>query len=214
MGESSDVIAVCCAKFILYIPFIVIVILVWTNWGNYPEFGLNSLTVSNLNISGSEISGIWDVEFLAKSPDFLYTNNYPQPTLSVYYQNQELLLENFLPGIHLPKKKTISYRVNTLAMATSIQNKGVADAIANDWSQQKVVSFTVTLQAASSPHNWHPLTANVVCARIKVGFSSSSQGTMLQESSANNKKTHHRQAFTRCSTNFLGPSPYLFMVMD
>ncbi|OMO76231.1 hypothetical protein COLO4_25623 [Corchorus olitorius] len=158
--------------------------------GNNPKFGLNSLSVTNLNISGSEIIGIWDVEFLAKNPGFLYTNNYPQPTLSIYYQNQQLLLEEYLPRIHVPKKTTISYRVNDLAMATSIQNKGVADAIANDWSQQKVVAFTVKLQTAD-------LNIVLVCARIKVGFSSSSaQGTMLQESSANN------QAFTRCSIDY------------
>ncbi|OMO74928.1 hypothetical protein CCACVL1_16410 [Corchorus capsularis] len=185
------------------IGVIVYAILIGINFKNYPKFGLNSLSVSNLNISGSEISGIWDIEFLAKSPDFLYTKNYPQPTLTVYYKNQPLL-EKFLPGIHIPKKTTISYRVNTLAMATSIQNKAVADAIANEWSQQKVVAFTVKLQAPS-PHNANKLTLSVVCAGIKVGFSSNStssnsQGTLLQESSANNKNTH-LQAFTRCSNN-------------
>ncbi|OMO92412.1 hypothetical protein COLO4_17590 [Corchorus olitorius] len=165
------------------------------NEGNNPKFGLNSLSVSNLNISGSEITGIWDVEFLAKSPDFLYANNYPQPSLSVYYKNQQLLLEEYLPGIHVPKKTTISYRVNALTMATSIQDKAVADALANDWSQQKVVAFTVKLRS-----NLNRLTVSVVCARIKVGFSSSSQGTgtLLQDSSADT----HRQAFTRCSTDY------------
>ncbi|OMO74923.1 hypothetical protein CCACVL1_16405 [Corchorus capsularis] len=173
------------------------------NFGNNPKFGLNSLTVTNLNISRSEITGIWDVEFLAKSPDFLYTNNYPHPTLAVYYQNQQLLSEEYLPRIHVPKKTTISYRVNALAMATSIEDKGVADAIANEWSQQKAVAFTVTLQATPSPSNENGLiTVNVVCAGIKVGFSSSSsQGTLLQESSAN--KDTHRQAFTRCSNNYV-----------
>ncbi|OMP09226.1 hypothetical protein COLO4_05683, partial [Corchorus olitorius] len=90
--------------------------------------------------------------------------------------------------------KTISYRVNALAMVTSIQDKVVADAIANEWSQQKVVAFTMKLQAPS-PHNANKLTVNVVCVGIKVGFSSnstssSSQGTLLQESSANNKNAH------------------------
>ncbi|OMO74929.1 hypothetical protein CCACVL1_16411 [Corchorus capsularis] len=167
------------------------------NDGNNPKFGLNSLSVSNLSISGSKISGIWDVEFLAKNPDFLYTHNYPHPTLAIYYQNQPLLVEEYLPRIRIPKKKTISYGVNALAMA--IQNKGtVADAIANQWSQQKVVAFTVRLQATSSPSDENGLNVNVVCARIKIGFSSSSQGTLLQESSANT----HRQAFTRCSNDY------------
>ncbi|OMO59333.1 hypothetical protein CCACVL1_24908, partial [Corchorus capsularis] len=78
----------------------------------------------------------------------------------VYYKNrhQQLLLEEILPGIRVPKKATISYRVNALAMATSIQNKGVADAIANDWPQQKVVAFTVKLQAIPSPSNRKRLT--------------------------------------------------------
>ncbi|OMO74927.1 hypothetical protein CCACVL1_16409 [Corchorus capsularis] len=186
--------------FFILIILAIVALCVWgilelSNLGNNPKFGLNSLSVSNLNISGSEITGIWDVEFLAKSPDFLYTNNYPRATLAVYYQNQQLLLGKKLPRIHLPKKTTISYRVNALAMATSIQDKGVADAIANEWSQQKVVAFTVTLQATDE----NGLIVNVVCARIKVGFSSSSsQGTLLQESSANT----HRQAFSRCSNDY------------
>ncbi|OMO74924.1 hypothetical protein CCACVL1_16406 [Corchorus capsularis] len=195
----------CVAIIVIIIVFVFRILFAINKWNN-PKFGLNSLSVSNFNISGSEISGIWDVEFLAKSPDFLFTNNYPHPTLAVYYQNQQLLLGKKLPRIHLPRKKTISYRVNALAMATSIQDKGVADAIANEWSQQKVVAFTVTLQPIS-PHNGHRWIVNVVCAHVKVGFSSnstssSSQGTLLPESSANNKNTH-RQAFTRCSNTYL-----------
>ncbi|OMO74816.1 hypothetical protein CCACVL1_16453 [Corchorus capsularis] len=181
-------------------------ILEMINCGNNPRFGLNSLSVSNLNISGPEVTGIWDVEFLAKSPDFLHANNYFHPALSVYYKNQQLLLEEYLPRIHVPKKTTISYRVNALAMATSIQDKAVADAIAKDWSQQKLVSFTVKLRST----NEIGLIVKVVCARIKVGFSSnstssSSQGTLLPESSANT----YRQAFTRCSTGYHVKIPHL-----
>ncbi|OMO71987.1 hypothetical protein CCACVL1_18005 [Corchorus capsularis] len=33
-----------------------------------PEFGLNSLSVSQFNISGSEITANWDVGFVAKKP--------------------------------------------------------------------------------------------------------------------------------------------------
>ncbi|OMO88763.1 hypothetical protein CCACVL1_08219 [Corchorus capsularis] len=45
-----------------------IVVAILGDIGNNPKFGLNSLSVTNLNISGSEITGIWDVEFLAKKP--------------------------------------------------------------------------------------------------------------------------------------------------
>ncbi|OMP01460.1 hypothetical protein COLO4_11845 [Corchorus olitorius] len=152
-----------------------------------PEFGLKCLSVSEFNISGSEITANWDAEFLIR-------NNrgptlYRYLLLSVFYKDQpisEAVLGQ--PFRLLPKTMGSNYIAHTVALSKRIENQVVADAIARDWSQG-VLAFTVRLLH----DNDRPVRfLNVTCADVKVGFSNhSTHGTSMFT---------NQQVFSLCST--------------
>ncbi|OMO90328.1 late embryogenesis abundant hydroxyproline-rich glycoprotein [Corchorus olitorius] len=167
-----------------------------------PKFGLTSLSVSKFNISGSEITAEWDVEFRVRNPNRVWTYWFDHPIVSVYYRDQLVSELELFPQIMLPKKTTKSYVGKTVAVGKRIEDREVAEAILRDWSEKGVVAFTTKL--VKTDNNFTSL--EVRCVDVAVGFSSSRQeGTMLLQIYNNNNSNNHsdyhlQQAFTRCST--------------
>ncbi|KAK8651593.1 hypothetical protein V6N13_141191 [Hibiscus sabdariffa] len=150
-----------------------------------PEFGLSSLSVSSFNISGSQITAVWEVDFFStKASDCWYYDN---AVVSVFYQDR-LLSETPPPRINV-STETEYFTTYVVALAKGIKDPCVVNDIARDWSVSGVVAFTVRLLGTSyvSYGGFCVIDSilNVTCPDIKVGFSnrSSSHGTMLVQHS-------------------------------
>ncbi|KAK8545920.1 hypothetical protein V6N13_067167 [Hibiscus sabdariffa] len=165
-----------------------------------PEFGLNSLSVSSFNISGSQITAIWEVGFFStKASECWYYNN---AVASVFYEDR-LLSESPVPRVDV-STETESFTTYVVALAKGIEDPRVAEDIARNWSVSGVVAFTVRLFGASyvrcGDFRVIDNVLNVTCPDIKVGFSnrSSSHGTLVVQHSPN--ITRDEEAVNRCST--------------
>ncbi|KAK8620696.1 hypothetical protein V6N13_067162 [Hibiscus sabdariffa] len=165
-----------------------------------PEFGLNSLSVSSFNISGSQITAVWEVDFFStKASDCWYYDN---TVVSVFYQDR-LLSETHPPRVEV-SMVTESFTAYVVALAKGIEDPRVVNDIARDWSVSGVVAFTVRLFGASyvrcGGFRVIESVLIVTCPDIKVGFSdrSSSHGTMVVQHSPN--ITRDEEAVNRCST--------------
>ncbi|OMO72484.1 hypothetical protein CCACVL1_17771 [Corchorus capsularis] len=140
-----------------------------------PKFELKSLSVSDLNVSGSEIiTGYWNAEIKVRNRDHVYYD-YGHPIVSLLYKNQ-LLSESEVTmsqEVELKPKKTQSFAANgTITLSRRIVDENrdvVADEIARDYWSRGVVAFTVRLLHADETS-----TLNVTCADVKVGFSNNS----------------------------------------
>ncbi|KAK8651592.1 hypothetical protein V6N13_141190 [Hibiscus sabdariffa] len=165
-----------------------------------PGFGLSSLSVSSFNISGSQITAVWEVDFFStKASDCWY---YDDAVVSIFYQDR-LLSETHPPRINV-SKETESFTTYVVALAKGIEDPRVVNDIASDWSVSGIVAFTVRLFGAAyvKCHDFHVVdnVLNVTCTDIKVGFSnrSSSHGTMVVQHSPN--ITRDEEAVNRCSS--------------
>ncbi|OMO72480.1 hypothetical protein CCACVL1_17767 [Corchorus capsularis] len=139
-----------------------------------PKFELKSLSVSDLNVSGSEIiTGYWNAEIKVRNRDHVF-HGYGHPIVSVLYKNQLLSEVTMSQELNLKPRKTQSLAANgTITLSRKIidddNNQVVANEIATDYWSQGVVAFTVRLFRA-----YGTSTLNVTCADVKVGFSNNS----------------------------------------
>ncbi|OMO72483.1 hypothetical protein CCACVL1_17770 [Corchorus capsularis] len=192
-----DLILIICAG-ILVIAGIILTIAL-TSKRSFPKFGLKSLSVSELNITGSEITGHWNAEFMVRNPDIVsYT--YQHPIFALLYKNQAISAI-IMDKIHLKHKTTKSFVANgTVALSRRIvdnDNQVVVDEIARDYWSQGIVAFTVGFLYAD-----HRAFLSATCRDVKVGFSNhSSHGTLLLDGFQYSPKITDHQAFTLCSTH-------------
>ncbi|OMO73559.1 late embryogenesis abundant hydroxyproline-rich glycoprotein [Corchorus olitorius] len=137
-----------------------------------PKFELKSLSVSDLNVSGSEITGYWNAEIKVRNRDHAFYD-YGHPIVSVLYNNQLLSEVTMSQEVELKPKKTQSFAANgTITLSRRIVDENqvvVADEIARDYGSRGVVAFTVRLLRTDDTS-----TLNVTCADVKVGFSNNS----------------------------------------
>ncbi|OMO72485.1 hypothetical protein CCACVL1_17772 [Corchorus capsularis] len=172
--RESRCIALC--PILVFVPLLTSIVIFGIH--NYPKFGLKSLSVSDFNISGSEITGNWNAEFLVRNPDFdIYW--YDNPVFSVLYKNRMLSAVTMDQEIYLESRSKTKSFVSNGSITLSrriVDDNQVADSIARDyWSQGGVVAFTVRLLYADGKK-----ALNVTCGDVKVIFSNhSSHGTLM-----------------------------------
>ncbi|KAA8549938.1 hypothetical protein F0562_001622 [Nyssa sinensis] len=106
-----------------------------------PEFRVDSVSLSNFNISSSSlISGKWDVRFTVRNPNHKITLYYDRIEASVYYRS-ELLSETTVPPIVQGTKNETAARA-TFAASSAYVEGSVVNGINQDRARG-TVGFSV-----------------------------------------------------------------------
>ncbi|OMO83141.1 hypothetical protein COLO4_22670 [Corchorus olitorius] len=133
-----------------------------------PEFRVESLSVSNFNLSGSQMTAKWNVVFVlpSKKSSFLDQNL----NFSIFYQNQLLLQQGVVPPrlFHVPRSFRMTesfsvFKVKAVALDEIIDGL-MAYVMEMGWARG-VLAFNLKLEAVGDQG------FRFFCENIKVGFS-------------------------------------------
>lgn len=145
-----------------------------------PQFHVDSLSVSGFNISSSQVTGNWDVQFAVRNPNKKLSVYYDHIEASVYYRNA-LLSQKTLPPFKQGTKNQTALR------ATLVADSIYVDGDANDIAAHRTsgsVSFNVRVLSIVRFKDgaWRARrrVMRVLCGNLGVGISSnSSRGNLL-----------------------------------
>ncbi|XP_010248447.1 PREDICTED: NDR1/HIN1-Like protein 3-like [Nelumbo nucifera] len=144
-----------------------------------PEFRVDSVSVSSLNINNSQVTGNWDVGFTVRNPNKKMSVHYDNMFSTLFYRRQSLS-DTSLPPLSQGKKNETTVRARFAASSGYIGD--AASALASDRSSGSV-SFNVNIgawvwfKAGAWRTRRHLL--RVFCEDLKVGFSSNTQTGVL-----------------------------------
>lgn len=146
-----------------------------------PEFRVDSLSVSNFNISSSLVSGNWDVQFTVRNPNKKITVKYDRIDADVFYKS-EGLASTTLPPFSQGKRNETKVRATFGAIGTYVDDWVVRDV--NGDRGRGSVKFSVRLLARArfKAGAWgtRKRYVRVLCRDVPVGLTlSSGRGSMV-----------------------------------
>lgn len=141
-----------------------------------PEFRVDSVTVTNFNLSTTLITGNWDVQFTVRNPNNKITLTYDQILARVLYKSGALS-ETMVPPFVQGKRNETAVRA-TFAAASSYVENWVVNGINGDRGRGSV-KFTVRMLARVRfrAGSWwaRRRVVRVLCPDLSVGLSSNSE---------------------------------------
>ncbi|GAB4859832.1 hypothetical protein Ancab_011312 [Ancistrocladus abbreviatus] len=140
-----------------------------------PHFQVDSLSLSQLNLSSSAISANWDVRFTVSNPNTKMHVYYDSVEADIYYK-AEHLAQNQLPPFDQGTKTTTNLTAKLVASSAFV-DRWVVSGISGD-KKSGSVSFNVRVLGLVrfKAGGWRVRTRwlRVFCGNLPVGFSSSS----------------------------------------
>uniref|UniRef100_A0A3Q7IZG1 Late embryogenesis abundant protein LEA-2 subgroup domain-containing protein n=1 Tax=Solanum lycopersicum TaxID=4081 RepID=A0A3Q7IZG1_SOLLC len=148
-----------------------------------PVFRVDSLSVSNLNLTNSLISGKWDLRFIVKNPTKEMAIFYNDIAAAVFYDDASLSDTTVPPLFQVDTTQTA--RQVSFATAGAYMDNQAFDKMNKERSQKGAIGFNVRIVAGfrvSSGVYWNRMRTFVMvyCKDLSVGVgSNNSSGTLL-----------------------------------
>ncbi|XP_059314917.1 NDR1/HIN1-like protein 10 [Lycium ferocissimum] len=137
------VIAIAIASMVITATFVFIVWLILRP--KLPEFRVDSLSVSNLNLNNSLISANWDLRFTVKNPNKKMTLYYDEVALAVFYDYESLSDTTVAPFYQ--EKRAETGEKASFATKGSYVNNRVFDDMSKERERRGVIGFNVRMFA-------------------------------------------------------------------
>lgn len=139
-----------------------------------PEFRVETLTLSNFNVSSNSlISGNWDARFIVRNPNSKITLYYDQIEAAVFYKSDSISETTVPPFVQGTKNET-SIRATFASLSAYIDNR---DSINSD-RNHGTVNFNVRIMARVrfKASSWwaRRRILRVYCPNLSIGVSSNS----------------------------------------
>ncbi|KAL6966771.1 hypothetical protein U1Q18_032564 [Sarracenia purpurea var. burkii] len=146
-----------------------------------PDVQVDSVTLSNFNLSSSTVTGNWDVRFTVRNPNHKITLHYERIEASVFYKDESLSDTTVTPFVQGTKNQTAMRA--TFAAASAYLDKKFVDGINGDMTSRSSVIFNVRMLArVRFKAGWwraRERFLRVYCGDLTVGISSNSTGGKL-----------------------------------
>ncbi|WMV55990.1 hypothetical protein MTR67_049375 [Solanum verrucosum] len=110
-----------------------------------PEFRVDSLSVSNLNLTNSLISGKWDLRFTVRNPNKKMTLYYDDVAAAVFYDDVSLSDTTVPPFFQ--EKRAETARQASFATAGAYVNNRAFDQMNKERSRKGAIGFNVRMVA-------------------------------------------------------------------
>lgn len=147
-----------------------------------PEFRVDSLSVSNLNLTNSLISGKWDLRFTVRNPNKKMTLYYDDVAAAVFYDDVSLSDTTVPPFFQ--EKRAETARQASFATAGAYVDNRVFDQMNKERSRKDAIGFNVRMVARvrfrAGAWRARRRFVRVYCKDLSVGVgSNNSSGTLL-----------------------------------
>ncbi|KAL8147937.1 NDR1/HIN1-like protein 10 [Apium graveolens] len=146
-----------------------------------PEFRVDSLSVSNFNISSSLLSGNWDVQFTVRNPNKKITVKYDRIDADVFYKS-EGLASTTLPPFSQGKRNETKVRATFGAIGAYVEDWVVRDVSGDRGKGSVKFSVRLLARARFKAGAWgtRKRYVRVLCRDVPVGLTlSSGRGAMV-----------------------------------
>ncbi|KAK4375837.1 hypothetical protein RND71_006514 [Anisodus tanguticus] len=113
-----------------------------------PEFQVDSLTISNLNLSNSLITANWDLNFTARNPNRKITLYYDEIAAAIFY-NSLSIADTTVPPFFMDKVNETAHKVSFVASGAYVE-KWAFDGMGKERTEKESVAFNVRMVARVS----------------------------------------------------------------
>lgn len=113
-----------------------------------PEFQVDSLTVSNLNLSNSLITANWDLHFTAKNPNKKITLYYDEIAAAIFYESLSMA-DTTVPPFFMDKGNETGKKVSFVASGAYVE-KWAFEGMSKERVERGSIRFNVKMVARVS----------------------------------------------------------------
>ncbi|XP_009776258.1 NDR1/HIN1-like protein 26 [Nicotiana tabacum] len=110
-----------------------------------PEFQIDSLTISNLNLSNSLITANWDLHFTAKNPNKKMTLYYDEIAAAIFFDSLSVA-DTTVPPFFMDKGNETAQKVSFVASGAYVE-KWAFDGMNKEKAQSGSIGFNVRMVA-------------------------------------------------------------------
>ncbi|KFK44298.1 hypothetical protein AALP_AA1G239800 [Arabis alpina] len=109
-----------------------------------PYVYINSLSLSNFNVSNNQLSGKWDLNLLFHNPNSKWTSLHYDTSLCSVYYDRVSLSDTRLPPFDQRKRDETRFNVTLSVSGTYLEGE-LADSIAKERASKGNVDFNLTM---------------------------------------------------------------------
>ncbi|XP_059300316.1 NDR1/HIN1-like protein 10 [Lycium ferocissimum] len=113
-----------------------------------PEFQIDSLNISNLNLSNSLITANWDLHFTAKNPNKKITLYFDEIAAAIFYESLSIA-DTTVPPFFMDKRNETTQKVSFVASGAYVE-KWAFDGMNKERAERGGVGFNVRMVARVS----------------------------------------------------------------
>ncbi|KAK4370632.1 hypothetical protein RND71_010107 [Anisodus tanguticus] len=113
-----------------------------------PEFQVDSLIISNLNLSNSLITANWDLNFTARNPNKKITLYYDEIASAIFYHSLSIA-DTTVPPFFMDKVNETAHKVSFVASGAYVE-KWAFDGMGKERTEKGSVGFNVRMVARVS----------------------------------------------------------------
>ncbi|KAF3666628.1 hypothetical protein CQW23_15601 [Capsicum baccatum] len=147
-----------------------------------PEFQVDSLSVSNLNLSNSLITANWDLHFTARNPNKKITLYYDEIAAAIFFESLSMA-DTTVPPFFMDKGNETGRKVSFVASGAYVE-KWAFEGMGKERDEKGIIRFNVRMVARVSfkAGAWRARRRylRVYCGDLSVGVSlNKSSGNLL-----------------------------------
>ncbi|OVA07129.1 Late embryogenesis abundant protein [Macleaya cordata] len=143
-----------------------------------PEFRVESASLSNFNVSSSQLNANWEIGFFVRNPNKKMTIFYDRIEGSVFYKDDSLA-DNSLAPFYQSKKNQTTITAKFTALTSYVDDRTVKEMVGD--RNRGEVNFNVRMLAwvrfRSGAWRTRRHLMRVFCDDVKIGFSSNTGTT-------------------------------------